>query len=452
MATPLEILKARRLAIDNMAQQNVANQSTPQNRLGANIMNLGVDLLGGFKDPQQQAYDTYQETNKDYNAAQQAQGGGAFTAPYKPDYNPQADMSGMSGELRQAARAEQDMKGAVFTPEGMMSLARTAFQNGDSNKAQEYLSYSKALTPSANEGFSLSEGGIRFDASGKEIARNTKTKNEDDLFSGSNITALLKDFTTQSVNAWRKDNNSELIPRKSPNGEDGAKTSAYKQMQELMAQGMDRDTAQKIAYNTSKTVTDPITGDTVLVDERQVINPSNGDSNVILKGNKLPLKLEADVKDFGATVEKAKISDMDGLLNLIDKEVLSQPDDFDIPGYGQTSFMPAIALSDDGKRVRQLVNTVQNTVLKDRSGAAVTVPEFERLKLELSTGKVTTDAQIRNAMGRLKAIFENHKQNIAAGYPREVVDAYSKNSSIKFNSNEDNSEGVKVGRFTVKAK
>tara|TARA_R110000823_G_scaffold201784_1_gene332634 strand:+ start:7602 stop:8942 length:1341 start_codon:yes stop_codon:yes gene_type:complete len=113
MATPLEILKARRLAIDNMARQNVANQTTPQNRLGANIMNLGVDLLGGFKDPQQQAYDTYQETNKDYNAAQQAQGeGGAFTpAPYKPDYNPQADVSGMSGELRSAVQSKQDLQG-----------------------------------------------------------------------------------------------------------------------------------------------------------------------------------------------------------------------------------------------------------------------------------------------------------------------------------------------------
>ena len=172
MATPLEILKARRLAIDNMAQQNVANQTTPQNRLGANIMNVAVELLGGFRDPNVKAYEEFQQAQPARQAAQQrasdieggAYSGGAFggsglsqSVGGQPlPENPQAVdrylaqqnqglMANMSPEMRPEARAEQELRGATLTPEGMMKLAQSAFQSGDAARAGQYLDYAKAL-------------------------------------------------------------------------------------------------------------------------------------------------------------------------------------------------------------------------------------------------------------------------------------------------------------------
>ena len=54
-------------------------------------------------------------------------------------------MANMSSDMRPAARAEQELRGATLTPDGMMKLAQSAFQSGDSARAGQYLEYAKAL-------------------------------------------------------------------------------------------------------------------------------------------------------------------------------------------------------------------------------------------------------------------------------------------------------------------
>jgi len=115
MATPLEILKAKKLENQQRLGSILSGGSgSAGSQIGRGLVGLAGALSGAFDDPDVKAYDTYQETNKDYNAAQQSQGqGGAFTpAPYKPDYNPQADLSGMSGELRDSIQSQNLIKGS----------------------------------------------------------------------------------------------------------------------------------------------------------------------------------------------------------------------------------------------------------------------------------------------------------------------------------------------------
>jgi len=291
-------------------------------------------------------------------------------------------------------------------------------------------------------------------------------------------------------------------------GDAAEPTIALRKMQELVSQGITHKTAQGIAYGTIKQVVDPATGDISWFDLRNsskiavpadisvptdesllsgqgsvgegdvVVSSQEGgvvpnreqQSQLLVSGNRLQEKFNKGVESFGAAVEKAGISEMNSLIERIDSQILIPPRksdrfggkatagveafDDDIAGYGATSLLPTSVLSDQGKMNRQLVNTIQNITLKNRSGAAVTKPEFDRLKQELATGKITTDAQIRTALTRVRDIFKEHKKTLAAGFPQEVVSEFSARSGINFGQDEDKSgkvgEANKVGRFTVK--
>ena len=83
--------------------------------------------------------------------------------------------------------------------------------------------------------------------------------------------------------------------------------------------------------------------------------------------------------------------------DITDKLQIDDPN-ADIAGFGETGLVPRQLLSKGGKKNRQLVQGFINITLKDRSGAAVTIPEFERFKAELGTGFFETDEQLRNGL------------------------------------------------------
>tara|TARA_R110000822_G_scaffold97582_3_gene221418 strand:+ start:4426 stop:5805 length:1380 start_codon:yes stop_codon:yes gene_type:complete len=113
MATPLEILKAKK--IENQQRMGsilTGGSGSAGSQIGRGLVGLAGALSGAFTDPDVKAYEDYQAQQDQFNQTQQAQGdGGAFTpAPYKPDYNPQADMSGMSPQLRQGVQSQNLIK------------------------------------------------------------------------------------------------------------------------------------------------------------------------------------------------------------------------------------------------------------------------------------------------------------------------------------------------------
>lgn len=104
----------------------------------------------------------------------------------------------------------------------------------------------------------------------------------------------------------------------------------------------------------------------------------------------------------------------------------------DIPGFGATGFVPMFALSKEGKKLRTAFQNLLNVTLKDRSGAAVTPPEFERLKVELGNFAGATDEDFRNGIRRAKKALEETTKAILAGYPPEAYEKYKEQGGRDF--------------------
>jgi hypothetical protein len=220
---------------------------------------------------------------------------------------------------------------------------------------------------------------------------------------------------------------------KNPLNKNNISTSLRKYY-ELIEQGVGADSALDIAFNISQVYTDPTSGDLVIFDPRDQDrnndprDPDKNNNNILRKGTKQQELLEKKVTDLSEALEKSNILEMSNIFNLVDKQILQAKGD--IPGIGGTSNLPAIALSKEGVANRQLLSQLQNMTLKDRSGAAVTAPEFDRLKTELGTGAFSTDEQVVNALIRMKQAFDNHAKGIRAGYSDEVNALYDKRANL----------------------
>ena len=87
-------------------------------------------------------------------------------------------------------------------------------------------------------------------------------------------------------------------------------------------------------------------------------------------------------------------------------------------------------MSSEGRAIRSAFSRLFNTTLKERSGVAVTEPELERLKNEFNTGKLKTDEDLRNALGRYQRILGRLINATLAKYPQEVVEQYQSQGGI----------------------
>lgn len=101
---------------------------------------------------------------------------------------------------------------------------------------------------------------------------------------------------------------------------------------------------------------------------------------------------------------------------------------------GPKSALPDILVRDadglkaaDILRARQDVAKLFNITLKDRSGAAVTNQELERLKKEFGSGVFKQPGQLLAAIKRASQIVDDHYKGIAASYGKDVLDGYNGN-------------------------
>lgn len=124
---------------------------------------------------------------------------------------------------------------------------------------------------------------------------------------------------------------------------------------------------------------------------------------------------EAEVKD-GKIIVRGKEQDLPGV---------------SVPGIGRVSVH-----SDKAQQLESAISKVFNTELKDRSGAAVTNTELERLKSEFGSGKYNTESQMIQAMKDYKRMVNQELKNREAAFRPEVVDQYKQRggaTSEKFN-------------------
>ncbi len=186
---------------------------------------------------------------------------------------------------------------------------------------------------------------------------------------------------------------------------------------------------------------------TVMVDGNpEVAGFSGKDATIKRSGEAAPPKLAGgktaaethDAAVFKAkdklrdTYEKTGVANAITMLNDAAGKIGGIDGKGNIPGYGATGKTPSFTLSPEGKDVRTSLAGLRNIILKDRSGAAVSNQEFDRLKEEIGGGLWSTDADLRSKLKRMGEIVAQHAKNIDATFdgdpdvPREAFEQYRK--------------------------
>lgn len=133
-----------------------------------------------------------------------------------------------------------------------------------------------------------------------------------------------------------------------------------------------------------------------------------------------------NVQQLSTALDRANLPEADAVLRLVEDSLAKVPD---LAAYlnGPGSLVPDMAVSDAVKAGRQAFQKLFNITLKNRSGAAVTIPEFERLKAEFATGVFKTPEQIKKGVEQARKIISDHYRGVAAGFDSKVLDTYNAN-------------------------
>jgi len=93
----------------------------------------------------------------------------------------------------------------------------------------------------------------------------------------------------------------------------------------------------------------------------------------------------------------------------------------DVPGFGPLDRLkPDLLVGDDARTLRQSVSQLFNIELKDRSGAAVTDPELERLRKEFGQGNFGTEEALRQGIQQYLQRLSEIARNVDAGFSDDV--------------------------------
>jgi hypothetical protein len=87
----------------------------------------------------------------------------------------------------------------------------------------------------------------------------------------------------------------------------------------------------------------------------------------------------------------------------------------------------AAALAPRAEQIGETISTLQNIMLRERSGAAVTDQEFQRLRGELGSNWWSSPESLRRAVGRLRATNDGIRAALGAEYGLDVVEQYEAN-------------------------
>lgn len=145
-----------------------------------------------------------------------------------------------------------------------------------------------------------------------------------------------------------------------------------------------------------------------------------------MEGEKLEGRQNKELQSFGAGVERAGIGEQSAVLSEIEDYLTNVPE---LANYltGAKSYMPDLMVSDEIAKGRQAFQKLFNITLKNRSGAAVTNQELERLKAEFAAGAWKTPQQIKAGVASFRRILNNHYKALGAGYDPSVVKRFEQN-------------------------
>lgn len=144
----------------------------------------------------------------------------------------------------------------------------------------------------------------------------------------------------------------------------------------------------------------------------------------VSRENKATEALDKKVNALSTQLDKTNIPQFESLLSDIEADI-SRFAKGDIPGYGPVAGnLPQFMLTREGQMLRQKIAQLQNLTLKDRSGAAVTNQELQRLLNEIGTGVFSTDDQLRSGLANVRRNLDAVKRNVVAGVDENTLREY----------------------------
>lgn len=136
--------------------------------------------------------------------------------------------------------------------------------------------------------------------------------------------------------------------------------------------------------------------------------------------------IRKQTRQLSQDLNKANLPEIDAVLGNVEKALKNTPE---LAQYIATpnALRPDWTLPAEIRNGKQDFQKLFNITLKNRSGAAVTNQELERLKQEFGAGVFKTPEQIQDAVTKIRGIVEKHYAGIAAGYGKDVLSAYNDN-------------------------
>ena len=124
-----------------------------------------------------------------------------------------------------------------------------------------------------------------------------------------------------------------------------------------------------------------------------------------------------------------------------------------LPGWDLTSSLDKWLPGSKGYAARQFAGqaaSLINNILRQRSGAAVTAPEWDRLVQEYTGGRIKTSAQFANWVGRMRDYNEKTKGYVMAGYEPIVQNRFMANKGSYMTINPETEMGlVPIGGWFI---
>lgn len=96
-----------------------------------------------------------------------------------------------------------------------------------------------------------------------------------------------------------------------------------------------------------------------------------------------------------------------------------------VPGLGRVSIY-----NSDARGIKASADKIFNVTLKDRSGAAVTTPEMDRLKSEYESGKFNTEAELVMKLKEFKQEVARELKNREAAFSKEARSRYKEEGGV----------------------
>jgi hypothetical protein len=136
------------------------------------------------------------------------------------------------------------------------------------------------------------------------------------------------------------------------------------------------------------------------------------------------------VTQFASTLQKEGVPEFEGALSTLE-DTLSKYPVGKAPGLGRVAgLVPDWMQGAEGENIRQALAAVKNTLLKARSGSAVTENELRRFVEELGSGGFRSETTLRNGVSRIRQRFEKVKANTVAGVADDVKQEYEARGGI----------------------